>query len=720
MSLVSMPSQTRANTRNDPVRRAAKAIVSDAARTQRDPGAVLAACIADVVSERVTMPKWMASPAVLGAREKQSKTHAYTCTRGAFIEAWNAFREPALAADTPSATHRALFIGRLHECVLAEHSGLQTQSNQAGEASVDKRRARGAFYTPAPLAGFVLDQALADLREQPDAVICDPACGGGAFLIGTLEQLNRNRRPVTRSSLLAHVAGVDLDPLAAWIATVAMWVWCDDADLRFQAARDRIHVGDALLGCVPRDEPGSCAFRWTDAFPEVFKRDCPGFDAIVGNPPFLGQMNTATARDRDAAAEVRRASNGVVTRYADTAAAFWELSTRLTRPGGRLSLVLPLPILAARDSAAVRGEIARRCELESLWTCDTRMFADANVRVCVPTARVYQKTHKHSHDATYTVRRFEGQRFTTCPPVDITTRQLQAAPSWAGLLSSCDVAGSGSGLSIVIASTPDAPVVGNVAHAAADFRDEYYALRGLIADHPSPEALLNSDDTRAPVPIITCGLIDPSEHRWGRCTTRIHKERWNAPAISREDLASSSVLRAFARKRLVPKLLIATQTRVIEAVADPAGRLLPSTPVLSLAPKDPEHLWLLLSAMLSPVCSWIALTRTKGSALSPDAIKLSASQLASLPLPGDPARPDQTWRDAAHAVRMATAATTDQERRIHLDINAHAMTTCYGLTGDPGKELIGWWRSRLRVRPPTQIANAAHPEHVSDVGSQAA
>ena len=29
-------------------------------------------------------------------------------------------------------------------------------------------------------------------------------------------------------------------------------------------------------------------FHWEIEFPEVFERDRPGFDAIVGNPPFMG------------------------------------------------------------------------------------------------------------------------------------------------------------------------------------------------------------------------------------------------------------------------------------------------------------------------------------------------------------------------------------------------------------------------------------------------
>src|SRR4051812_2275990 len=36
-------------------------------------------------------------------------------------------------------------------------------------------------------------------------------------------------------------------------------------------------------------------FHWQIEFPEVFDRDTPGFDAIVGNPPFAGKNTIASS-----------------------------------------------------------------------------------------------------------------------------------------------------------------------------------------------------------------------------------------------------------------------------------------------------------------------------------------------------------------------------------------------------------------------------------------
>ena len=42
-------------------------------------------------------------------------------------------------------------------------------------------------------------------------------------------------------------------------------------------------------------EPPLAPFHWEIEFPEVFERENPGFDAIVGNPPFCGQEHSISA-----------------------------------------------------------------------------------------------------------------------------------------------------------------------------------------------------------------------------------------------------------------------------------------------------------------------------------------------------------------------------------------------------------------------------------------
>ena len=106
------------------------------------------------------------------------------------------------------------------------------------------------------------------------------------------------------------------------------------------------------------------------------------------------------------------------------------------------------------------------------------------------------------------------------------------------------------------------------------------------------------------------------------------------------------------RDRLVPKVLVASQTRVIEAIVDVDGRCVPCTPVVSVEPCDDPSVWHLAALLTSPVATAWLVTEAAGTALSASAVRVSAATLAALPLPDD----QQAWDIAAEAARNGDVA----------------------------------------------------------------
>jgi hypothetical protein len=95
-------------------------------------------------------------------------------------------------------------------------------------------------------------------------------------------------------------------------------------------------------------------------------------------------------------------------------------------------------------------------------------------------------------------------------------------------------------------------------------------------------------------------------------------------------------MQRWARRRLVPKVLIANQTKIIEAVADPVGGVLPGVPVISAYPTSDAleaATWEIAAVLTSPVASAWAWHRSAGTGLSADAIRLGPVLLAGLPWP---------------------------------------------------------------------------------------
>ena len=346
-----------------------------------------------------------------------------------------------------------------------------------------------------------------------------------------------------------------------------------------------------------------------------------GFDIILGNPPFLSQMAAATTRGASS-----RHGGGP---YADAAVEFLALAARLVAPGGRIGLVLPQSVLASRDAGPVRAEVERRCRRIWSWWSPSRMF-EADVVVCAL-----------GFETGETPRAEHGRPWT-----DVVTAPL---------------------------GVPALPVLradgtlGDRATLNANFRDEYYGMAPAV----------NDDGVGAP--LVTSGLIDPGRCLWGHRPVRFARQQFAAPRIDIDRLVPW--MQAWAQRKLVPKVLVASQTRVVEAVADPDGGWLPGVPVTAVTPchtGDVGTVWALAAVLTSPTASLWATHELAGTGLSPATLRLGPRIIGRLPWPaGD-------LGDAVRALRDG------------------AVTTCgalvdgaYGVTD----EAVGcWWNDRLPAR----------------------
>ncbi len=323
------------------------------------------------------------------------------------------------------------------------------------------------------------------------------------------------------------------------------------------------------------------------------------FDVVLGNPPFLSQMATATTRGG-----ASRHGGGP---YADVAAEFLALAVRLARPdGGRVGLVLPQSVLASRDAAAVRGAVDRTATLRWSWWSHRRPF-DAQVHVC---ALVWER---------------HGD------PVD-----ADPAPTWSHVVTGA----------LAVPPLPPldaAGALGERARLTANFRDQYY---GLV---PAVE-----DGGEGP-PLVTSGLLDPGRCEWGRRPVRFAGRRMTRPTVHLDRLAPA--MRRWAAGLLVPKVLVANQTRVVEAAVDAEGAWLPGVPVITARPLPGTDPWAVAAVLTSPVASAWAWHRAAGTGLSARAVRLGPRWLGELPWPAGP------LGDAVAALPRATSPPAAQRSR---------------------------------------------------------
>jgi N-6 DNA Methylase len=486
----------------------------------------------------------------------------------------------------------------------------------------DQRRANGLHVTPRWLADRLVVRALDGLGAAPAVTVCDPACGGGAFLVAAARRLHR--RGAERRRVVRHLLwGADIDPVGLAVAEAALALWAGEAP-----PPGRLVVADALAdgGAVWPDRPAG------------------GFHVVAGNPPFQSQLGRATARTPDQQARLRARYGPAVRAYTDAAWLFLLAGCDLVRPGGRVVLVEPQSLVGARDAAAVRSAVDERARLLDIWVDERPVFA-ASVRVCAPVLEVGS-----------------GRRSGEPNPWSERFADAVGIPR--------------------VRTPPSGGTIADLAQVIAGFREEYYGLVAAVRERAP------ADDAVAP--LITSGLIDWLGCSWGRRPARFAKRTWRAPVVDLAELESDggrAAQRWVARAR-VPKLLVATQTRVVEAAVDASGSWVPSVPVVAVVPHDPADLWRVAAAVASPAATAWLLGRAPGTALARDAIKVAAPDLLALPLPADPG----AWDEAAAAARAVTTGPASEwpaARDRFLAVATAAYATA--------PTLADWWWRRART-----------------------
>ncbi|BBZ73840.1 class I SAM-dependent methyltransferase [Mycobacterium paraseoulense] len=189
----------------------------------------------------------------------------------------------------------------------------------AGKAPASAEKARGGYYTPAPVARF-----LAGWVREAGPRILEPACGDGAILrelAGLGGGVHGVELVAEEAAKSREFAPVDAANLFTWLATA---------------------------------EPG-------------------GWDGVAGNPPYIRFGNWA-AEQREPALELMRRAGLRPSRLTNAWVPFVVASSILVRYGGRVGLVLPAELLQVSYAAQLREFLLSRFSDITLVTFQRLVF----------------------------------------------------------------------------------------------------------------------------------------------------------------------------------------------------------------------------------------------------------------------------------------------------------------------------------------------------------
>jgi Eco57I restriction-modification methylase/TaqI-like C-terminal specificity domain len=279
-------------------------------------------------------------------------------------------------------------------------------------------------------------------KDAAGLKIVDPACGSGSFLLGAYQRLldwhrdwyvadgpekhtkaRKRGQPALyqaaggewrlttaeRKTILLHsIFGVDIDPQAVEVTKLSLLLKVLEGESEqginqnlklFQERAlpdlaDNIKCGNSLIGTdYNQGRQGELfddeealrvnAFDWDKGFPQIFARDNPGFDAVIGNPPYI-RVQTLNEVSPQQVRYFKRTFHAASRGSFDIYALFVEQGLELLAPHGVLGFILPHKFFNAKYGEPLRSLVAEGQHLsEVVHFGDQQVFAGSTTYTCV-------------------------------------------------------------------------------------------------------------------------------------------------------------------------------------------------------------------------------------------------------------------------------------------------------------------------------------------------
>ncbi|MEI8376022.1 MAG: TaqI-like C-terminal specificity domain-containing protein [Planctomycetota bacterium] len=301
------------------------------------------------------------------------------------------------------------------------------------EPKPEVRKAGGVYYTPKYIADYIVANTVGKLiADKSPAEIAkmrfaDIACGSGSFLLAIYDCILKyvtswyNEYPskapkgsvVTREGvlrlslteksriLLDNIFGVDISPQAVEVAQLSLYLKLLEEETTASARQftldfhrpllpslaNNIKCGNSLIGpdyydgrqldLLDPDTSGQVnAFDWKAEFQEIMRSG--GFDAIVGNPPYVRMESFTAVKD------YLRAKYASHEERSDLYSYFIERGIGLLSQTGLLGLIVSNKFVRAKYGKPLREFLAQRASVRSILDlAGANVFKGATVRTLV-------------------------------------------------------------------------------------------------------------------------------------------------------------------------------------------------------------------------------------------------------------------------------------------------------------------------------------------------
>jgi len=331
----------------------------------------------------------------------------------------------------------AEILGNVYEQFLGKVIRLTSAHQAKVEEKPEVKKAGGVYYTPSYIVDYIVKNTVGKLCEgkSPKQIekikILDPACGSGSFLIGAYQYLldyHRDYYEKERSKykkqiyqgkggqwfltiaekkriLLNNIYGVDIDSQAAEVTKLSLLLKVLENEtqesLRLFHERalpdlgNNIKCGNSLIGpdfyqnrqlslspiavedkFDDEQQRKINAFDWKKEFPEILGGKNPGFDVVIGNPPYGAYFSD----------DIKRylfQKYKLPIPITDSFVLFLLQSLKLLRPSGLQSFIVPSTWLYMSSYVSFRKLILQNSSLLRVILFRSPVFGKVTVETCI-------------------------------------------------------------------------------------------------------------------------------------------------------------------------------------------------------------------------------------------------------------------------------------------------------------------------------------------------
>ena len=342
------------------------------------------------------------------------------------------------------------------------------------EPKPEVRKAGGVYYTPAYVVRYIVENTVGKLisGKSPDEIaamrFADISCGSGSFLIDVYDLLlryharyyNENPRKARKNDcvtkdgvlhlslekkrdiLLNNIYGVDIDAQAVEVTQLSLYLKLLDEEtiasahgyqLRIHAAilpslSTNIVCGNSLIGrdilegqlFADESERKLNPMNFEDAFPEIMKQG--GFDAIVGNPPYIRVTNI----DADLRPYLYKTYD--INHRFDIYVVFVKRAFSLICKRGVFGFILPNKFFTSDYGSDLRALLAVNQAVSKIVDFgDSQVFSGATIYTCL---LFLSRTRQESLQYIKATTTRAAHSFSASPATEVLASRLSQAP-WA-------------------------------------------------------------------------------------------------------------------------------------------------------------------------------------------------------------------------------------------------------------------------------------------------